>query len=146
MDLYDFVDQDLDQNLRQKLILESDVLGDNIYSQQSQDFVNQIREDIASYIKEDNLYLQKVPREFKDEPLERQILKDEKLSASDEIIRLISKLNEEQKKSFEAKIKEREQFVPKGKPPLEDKLRPKDEQGRDRYGRRPPKLSRFDRF
>ena len=47
---------DLDPQLRQVLYRESTNAGDNIYSQQSQDFVKQIQEDVQNYFDERNLY------------------------------------------------------------------------------------------
>jgi hypothetical protein len=47
---------DLDPQLRQVLYRESTGSGDNIYSQQSMDFVKQIQEDVQNYFDERNLY------------------------------------------------------------------------------------------
>lgn len=49
---------DLDPVLRQKLYQESSGAGDNIYAQQSQDFVKQMQADIKNYFDEKNLYYQ----------------------------------------------------------------------------------------
>jgi hypothetical protein len=49
---------DLDPQLRATLYRESTQSNDNIYSQQSQDFVKQIQADIQAYFDEKNLYFQ----------------------------------------------------------------------------------------
>lgn len=57
------VGYDLDPNIRNTLVQEATRQGDNIYAQESQDFVKQIQQDIAEYAKEVNLYYQGVPSE-----------------------------------------------------------------------------------
>ena len=57
------VGYDLDPNIRNRLVQEATRQGDNIYAQESQDFVKQIQQDIAEYAKEVNLYYQGVPSE-----------------------------------------------------------------------------------
>jgi hypothetical protein len=47
---------DLDPVLRQKLYQESSGANDNIYAQESQDFVKQMQADVQSYFDEKNLY------------------------------------------------------------------------------------------
>ena len=47
---------DLDPKLRQVLYQESTLTGDNIYAQESQDFVKQIQMDVQNYFDERNLY------------------------------------------------------------------------------------------
>lgn len=124
-ELREFVSHDLNNNLRLKLVEEADRMGDHIYSNQSQDFVNQYREDIASYVKELNLYLQDVPTEYKDTPAERAELEGQELSPADAMVQALLKMNKEQQEEVKRKFVEREQFVPRSEPPLEEKLKPK---------------------
>jgi hypothetical protein len=129
-ELREFVSHDLNNNLRLKLVEEADKMGDNIYSQQSQDFVNQYQEDIASYVKELNLYLQDVPKEYKDTPAERSILQSQEVSPADALVQALLKMNKEQQEEVRRKFAEREQFVKPSEPPLEEKLKPKEKAGR----------------
>ena len=124
-ELREFVSHDLNNNLRLKLVEEADKMGDNIYSQQSQDFVNQYREDIASYVKELNLYLQDVPTEYKDTPAERAILQSQEVSPADALVQALLKMNKEQQEEVRRKFAEREQFVKPSEPRLEEKLKPR---------------------
>jgi len=123
-ELKEFVNHDLNSNLRLALVNEADRMGDNIYSQQSQDFVNQYREDIASYVKELNLYLQDVPATYKDTPAERALLRgDTTLSPADALLDALGQMRKEEQQEVMRRFKEREMFVPKGAPPLEEKLK-----------------------
>ncbi len=54
--LMEQLNYDLDPQLRQVLYRESTGAGDNIYAQESQDFVKQIQQDVQSYFDERNLY------------------------------------------------------------------------------------------
>lgn len=54
--LIEQLNYDLDPQLRQALYRESTGAGDNIYAQESQDFVKQIQEDVKNYFDEKNLY------------------------------------------------------------------------------------------
>jgi len=124
-ELMEFVGNDLNANLRMKLINESDVSGDNVYSQQSQDFVNQLREDIASYVYENNLYLQNVPPQYIDTPLERAMLKGDKVeepSISGALLDIVNKLNKDDAEKVKQAFAERKRFVPPSGPRQEEKL------------------------
>ena len=126
-ELREFVNHDLNSNLRLALVNEADRMGDNIYSQQSQDFVNQYREDIASYVKELNLYLQDVPTTYKDTPAERAILRgDTTLSPADALLDALGQMRKEEQQEVLRKFKEREQFVKPSEPRLEEKLEVKE--------------------
>jgi len=126
-ELREFVNHDLNSNLRLALVNEADRMGDNIYSQQSQDFVNQYREDIASYVKELNLYLQDVPTVYKDTPAERALLRgDTTLSPADALLGALGQMRKEEQEEVLRKFKEREQFVPPSEPRLEEKLKVKE--------------------
>jgi len=124
-ELMEFVGNDLNANLRMKLINESDVSGDNVYSQQSQDFVNQLREDIASYVYENNLYLQNVPPQYIDTPLERAMLKGnqvEEPSISGALLDIVNKLNKDDADKVKQAFAQRKRFVPPSGPRQEEKL------------------------
>lgn len=127
-ELREFVNHDLNSNLRLALINEADRMGDNIYSQQSQDFVNQYQEDIASYVRELNLYLQDVPGVYKDTAAERALLlgRQETVSPADAMLSALGQMRKEEQEEVLRRFKEREQFVPKGTPPLEEKLEVKE--------------------
>lgn len=60
---------DLDPQIRQLLVAESTKNKDNIYAQESQDFVSEVQKDLQAYIKERDLYSLGV------EPIERLQLK-----------------------------------------------------------------------
>lgn len=60
---------DLDPQIRQLLVAESTKNKDNIYAQESQDFISQVQKDLQAYIKERDLYSLGV------EPIERLQLK-----------------------------------------------------------------------
>ena len=124
-ELMEFVGNDLNANLRMKLINESDVSGDNVYSQQSQDFVNQLREDIASYVYENNLYLQNVPPQYIDTPLERAMLKGnqvEEPSISGALLDIVNKLNKDDADKIKKAFAQRKRFVPPSGPRQEETL------------------------
>ena len=126
-ELREFVNHDLNSNLRLALVNEADRMGDNIYSQRSQDFVNQYREDIASYVKELNLYLQDVPTVYKDTPAERALLRgDTTLSPADALLGALGQMRKQEQEEVLKRFKEREQFVPPSEPRLEEKLEVKE--------------------
>ena len=126
-ELMEFVNHDLNSNLRLALVNEAERSGDNIYSQQSQDFVNQYREDIASYVKELNLYLQDVPAVYKDTPAERALLReDTTLSPADAMLNALNQMRKEEQDEVLRRFKEREQFVKPSEPRLEEKLEVKE--------------------
>lgn len=124
-ELINFVGNDLNANLRLKLVNESDVSGDNIYSQQSQDFVNQLRNDIESYVYENNLYLQNVPPQYIDTPLERAMLKGDQVqepTISGALLDIVNKLNKDDAEKVKQAFAERKRFVPPSGPRQEEKL------------------------
>lgn len=124
-ELINFVGNDLNANLRMKLVNESDVSGDNIYSQQSQDFVNQLREDIQSYVYENNLYLQGVPPWYIDTPAERAVLKQDEgpiESIPDALVDIVNKMNKEDADKIKKAFAERRRFVKPSEPRQEEKL------------------------
>ena len=61
--LSEAVGYDLDPNIRNTLVQEATRQGDNIYAQESQDFVKQVQQDVSEYAKEVNLYYKDVPTE-----------------------------------------------------------------------------------
>jgi hypothetical protein len=102
------VGYDLDPNIRNTLVQEATRQGDNIYAQESQDFVKQIQQDIAEYAKEVNLYYQGVPSEDRLNTFLsgraglRGILGDEDLSVGDALTNdLIKALDEMDRKEKE---------------------------------------------
>jgi hypothetical protein len=49
-------EHDLDPVIRSKLVQESTAAKDNIYAQESQDFVKELQKDLAAFNREKNLY------------------------------------------------------------------------------------------
>jgi hypothetical protein len=56
-----FEDHDLDPRVRQELLVEATKSGSNMFALESQDFVQEIQQDIKSYQDEANLYFSSVP-------------------------------------------------------------------------------------
>jgi hypothetical protein len=132
----------LDSEISKKLKEESRKRNDNIFAEQSQDFVKDIQEDISNFHKEENLY-GSVSKEDKDLSAQSEISKIQQLG--EQLIDLLEKEKDKggyrfikplyklTKKIYDTKrqekeqrekdlIADRERFIEKSKPPLSEKL------------------------
>ena len=120
---------DLDPQIRRLLVAESTRSGNNIYAQESQDFVKQVQKDLQAFIKERDLYSLGVdPIERLTSKLEKEEIKkakeefgvdDEKEKQREELINLLMKIR---KQPFETAVKEAEKILKSKKEEAIEKL------------------------
>ena len=117
--LMEAVGYDLDPNVRNVLVQEATRQGDNIYAQESQDFVKQVQQDVAEYVKEVNLYYQGVPSEDRltallsgrgglEGLIDTRPTRD---PFTNDIIRILDEMDEEQKEKVRESLRKRESII-----------------------------------
>ena len=118
--LSEAVGYDLDPNIRNRLVEEATRQGDNIYAQESQDFVKQVQEDVEQYAKEVNLYYQGVPSEDRltallsgrvpglEGVIDTRPTPD---PFTNEIIKVLDKMDREEKEEIRETIRKRESIM-----------------------------------
>jgi len=117
--LMEAVGYDLDPNIRNVLVQEATSQGDNIYAQESQDFVKQLQKDVAEYSKEVNLYYQGVPSEDRlatllsgrgglDGLIDTRPTPD---PFTNDVIRILDEMDKEQKEKVRESLRKRESII-----------------------------------
>jgi hypothetical protein len=113
------VGYDLDPNIRNVLVREATRQGDNIYAQESQDFVKQIQKDVEEYSKEVNLYYQGVPADQRltallsgrDRALEDLVPTRSEDGVVDSVIKLLDDMDKQEKEDIRTTIEMRKRIL-----------------------------------
>jgi hypothetical protein len=117
--LSEAVGYDLDPNIRNTLVQEATRQGDNIYAQESQDFVKQIQKDVEEYSKEVNLYYQGVPQDQRltallsgrDRALQDLMPTRSDDAVIDSIVKLLDDIDKKEKEDIRATIEMRKRIL-----------------------------------
>jgi hypothetical protein len=110
---------DLDPTIRNVLVNESTNAGNNIYAQESQDFVKQIQKDVEEYSNEVNLYYKGVPQ---DQRLSALLRGDERAlddlvptrsedGVVDSVIKLLDDMDKQEKEDIRTTIEMRKRIL-----------------------------------